>query len=131
VARGEPVGTLFPAGDRLGSRKHWLAFTARTRGSLHLDKGAVRAVVERGKSLLPAGVRSVEGRFGLGDPVSCLDPKGREVARGLAAYSSEAIERIAGGSTGSIDAVLGYSNGNEVIHRDDLVLVSPAETASS
>ena len=126
VTRGEPVGTLFPAGDRMGSRKHWLAFTARTRGSLELDPGAVRAVVEDGKSLLPAGVRGIEGEFGIGDPVACKDAQGKEIARGLSAYSSDAIERIAGLPTRRISPVLGYSNGNEVIHRDDLVVVSPA-----
>ena len=131
VARGEPVGTLFPAGDRMGSRKHWLAFTADVRGALELDEGAVRAVVERGKSLLPAGVCATRGEFGIGDPVACIDGSGREVARGLTAYSSDAIERIAGLPTRRIVPVLGYSNGNEVIHRDDLVVVSAAGSADA
>jgi glutamate 5-kinase len=123
VAAGERVGTLFPMGDRLASRKHWLAFTARERGALLVDDGAVAALVERGKSLLPAGIREVRGKFGIGDPVACIDARGREIARGLSAYSSEAIQRIAGLSTRRIEPVLGYSNGDEVIHRDDLVLV--------
>jgi len=122
VASGEPIGTMFLAADRLASRKHWLAFTTRTRGELVVDDGAVRALVERGKSLLPAGITAIRGEFGIGDPVACVDARGVEVARGLVAYSSEAIERIAGLPTQRIDAVLGYSNGGEVIHRDDLVL---------
>jgi glutamate 5-kinase len=126
VAAGEPVGTLFLAGSRLASRKHWLAFTARTRGALALDEGAVRALVERGKSLLPAGVTAVRGKFGIGDAVACVDVRGVEVARGLTAYGSDAVARIAGLSTRKIAEVLGYSNGDEVIHRDDLVLLDPA-----
>ena len=82
------------------------------------------ALVERGKSLLPAGITGIRGEFGIGDPVACIDARGVEIARGLVAYSSEAIERIAGLPTQRIDAVLGYSNGGEVIHRDDLVLSS-------
>ena len=130
VAAGEPIGTLFLAADRLASRKHWLAFTTRTRGELVVDDGAARALVERGKSLLPAGITAIRGEFGIGDPVACVDARGVEIARGLVAYSSEAIERIAGLPTQRIDAVLGYSNGGEVIHRDDLVLSAtpaPAE----
>jgi glutamate 5-kinase len=124
VAQGEDVGTLFVTGSRLASRKHWLAFTTRTRGELVLDAGAVHALVERGKSLLPAGIREVRGKFGIGDPVACLAPDGREVARGLPAYASDATRRIAGLPTLQIAQVLGYSNGDEVIHRDDLVLVA-------
>ncbi|MEM7410105.1 MAG: glutamate 5-kinase [Myxococcota bacterium] len=124
VADGEPIGTLFTTGDRLASRKHWLAFTTRTRGEITVDDGAVRALVERGKSLLPAGITGIRGEFGIGDPVACLDTRGVEVARGLVAYSSDAIERIAGLPTRRIDQVLGYSNGGEVIHRDDLVLTA-------
>jgi glutamate 5-kinase len=127
AARGEAVGTLFLTGNRMASRKHWLAFTTRTRGALVLDDGAVRALIERGKSLLPAGVTEVRGKFGIGDPVTCVDARGREVARGLAAYTSEAVARIAGLSTRKIAQVLGYSNGAEVIHRDDLVLLEDRE----
>ena len=126
VAGGEAVGTLFRAGSRMASRKHWLAFTARVRGTLALDEGAARAVTTRGKSLLPAGVTSVEGRFGMGDPVACVAPDGREVARGLVAYSSDEIRRIQGLSARKIPEVLGYSNGDAVIHRDDLVLQDPS-----
>ncbi|MCH2169879.1 glutamate 5-kinase [Myxococcota bacterium] len=124
VVGGEPLGTLFtPAeGNRvLASRKHWLAFTRKTRGTLQLDLGATQAITRDGRSLLPAGIVSVDGSFQVGDPVACTDPNGREVARGLVAYESEAVGRIAGRATRDIGQVLGYSNGDEIIHRDDLV----------
>ena len=74
------------------------------------------------RALLPAGFRAVRGKFGMGEVVCCVDATGKEIARGLSAYSSEAIARIAGLSTGKIGEVLGYSNGDAVIHRDDLVV---------
>jgi len=123
VAAGESVGTIFTTGNRLASRKHWLAFTTRTHGKLVLDDGAVRAIAHRGKSLLPAGIVEVRGKFRVGDPVACVDSSGRTVARGLTAYASDAVERIARRPTREIAQVLGYSNGDEVIHRDDLVLL--------
>jgi glutamate 5-kinase len=131
VAAGEPVGTLFASGSRLASRKHWLAFTAQPRGQLVVDEGAVRALVEKGRSLLPAGIVAVEGSFGIGDPVSCVDDSDREFARGLAAYASAEVDRIKGASTRSIAQLLGYSNGDEVIHRDDLVLLGSEERGRS
>jgi glutamate 5-kinase len=126
VAAGEPVGTLFRAGNKLASKKHRIAFTAKPRGTLVLDDGAVRALTERGRSLLPAGVVRVEGRFQRGDPVACVDARGREFARGLATYSADEVERIRGLATARILAVLGFTNGDEVIHRDDLVLLPRA-----
>jgi glutamate 5-kinase len=133
VAAGEELGTLFLPGNRLASRKHWLAFTRVTRGALHLDAGAARAVGTLGKSLLPAGVGRVEGEFGVGDPVACLAPDGAELARGLVNYDAQALRRIAGQPTQTIERTLGYSNGPEVIHRDDLVLTSgsPADEKSA
>jgi glutamate 5-kinase len=123
VAAGETEGTLFLPATRMRSRKHWLAFTARPRGALQLDEGAARALRERGRSLLPAGIVEVRGAFGIGDPVSCVDDRGHELARGLVAYSAQEVERIRGLATRQIAQVLGYSNGGEVIHRDDLVLL--------
>jgi glutamate 5-kinase len=79
--------------------------------------------MERGKSLLAAGISEVRGRFGIGDPVACVDNGGHELARGLVAYSSDDIRRIARLPARRIAQVLGYSNGDEVIHRDDLVLL--------
>jgi glutamate 5-kinase len=124
VARGERVGTLFCAGEKLKSRKHWLAFTTTLRGELVVDDGAARALVDRGRSLLPAGILAVNGEFGIGDVVACVDRQGRELARGLAGYAAKDVVRIKGLSTREIAPVLGYSNGDEVIHRDDLVLTS-------
>jgi len=126
---GESVGTLFLPGDRMASRKHWLAFTTRPRGELVLDAGAVRALREGGKSLLPAGILGVRGRFGIGDPVACVDDSGREFARGLAAYDAGEVERIRGLDTRKVAKVLGYSNGKAVVHRDDLVLLEASESA--
>ena len=123
VVNGEATGTLFRSGSRLASRKHWLAFTTHTHGELVLDDGAVRAIERRGKSLLPAGITEVRGRFGIGDSIACVAADGREIARGLVTYSSDDIRRIAGQGTAKIRQMLGYSNGDEVIHRDDLVRV--------
>lgn len=117
-------GTLFLAqGDRLKRRKHWIAHTLRPQGTLTLDGGALRAVSEQGRSLLPKGITAVAGRFGAGDCVSCLGPDGGEVARGLVNYASEDIARIRGRHTSEIQEILGYRLGDEVIHRDHLVLL--------
>jgi len=129
VANGEAIGTLFQSGNRIASRKHWLAFTTRTHGEILLDAGAVRAVETGGRSLLPAGITEVRGQFGIGDAVACIDSNGREVARGLSSYSSDDLARIAGHSTSGIQQVLGYSNGDEVIHRDDLVVLKDETTS--
>jgi len=126
VAGGESVGTLFLPDEpeqRMASRKHWLAFTTRVHGTVVVDDGAARALLERGRSLLPAGIIEVRGEFRIGDAVSCIDEAGRELARGLAAYPSEAVRAIQGRGTREIERVLGYSNGSEVIHRDDLVVL--------
>jgi glutamate 5-kinase len=124
LASGELLGTMVLPGERLASKKHWLAFTSRTQGKLVLDDGAVRALLDRGRSLLPAGIVEVRGSFHMGDPVSCLDSDGRELARGLTAYGSDEARRIVGLTTNEIAGVLGYSNGDEVIHRNDLVVLS-------
>ena len=126
VVAGEAEGTLFLSSDRLSSRKHWLAYTAFPRGDLHIDEGAARALRERGRSLLPAGITDVAGDFEIGDAVRCLDPEGAEIARGLVAYPARDVLRIRGLATPKIPRVLGYSGGREVIHRDDLVLTAAA-----
>jgi glutamate 5-kinase len=124
ILEGDPIGTLFlPRESRLTSRKHWLAFTRQTRGDLRVDEGAVGALRDRGKSLLPSGITSVTGRFGAGDLVRILDPRGREFARGLTEYTSEEIRTIQGLRTSEIERTLGYKSTDEVIHRDDLVLL--------
>ncbi len=124
ILAGEDVGTLVHAAeDSLSSRKHWIAFTLKPRGMLSLDAGAVRALREKQASLLPAGVTAVSGRFGVGDLVACLTPDGEEVARGLVSYDARDLERIKGQRTNGIAKVLGYSNGDEVIHRDNLIVL--------
>jgi glutamate 5-kinase len=123
AANGDSIGTLFRSGNRIASRKHWLAFTTRTRGEVVIDAGAVRAIEKGGKSLLAVGIEAVRGTFGIGDSIACMDADGREVARGLTSYASDDLGRIAGVETGRIIQVLGYSNGDEVIHRDDLVVL--------
>ncbi len=121
---GEDVGTWFAAtGRRTSTRLLWLAYAARTRGRLVLDEGAVTAVVERGKSLLPAGVTSAEGDFHAGDPVELVDTAGVVIARGLVAYSAEEVPDLLGHSTSELRAELGKGYDRELVHRDDLVLV--------
>ena len=121
---GEDIGTLFvPTGSRRASRLLWLAHATTARGRLILDDGAVAAVVERRKSLLPAGILSVEGRFGDGDPVDLCDPVGRAVARGLVNYDSTELPGLLGRSTHDLARELGPSFEREVVHRDDLVLL--------
>jgi glutamate 5-kinase len=131
LAAGKSVGTLFLPGRRLGARKHWLAFTSRLRGELVLDDGAARALSHGGRSLLPAGIREVRGRFGVGDAVACLDGSGRELARGLVAYSADEVSRIKGLPTRKAAQVLGYSNGDAVIHRDHLVVLEASDAGRS
>ncbi|NPA25303.1 MAG: glutamate 5-kinase [Deltaproteobacteria bacterium] len=124
VLAGESEGTLFlPRRNRLNCRQHWLAYAVEPRGSLYLDEGAVRALVERKTSLLPSGILKVEGEFDVGDPVSCRDADGREIARGLTAYNAIDVAKIAGCHSREIAARLGYSAGDDVIHRDNLALI--------
>jgi glutamate 5-kinase len=104
------------------ARKRWIAGVLKPQGALIVDAGAVKALGE-GKSLLPAGVRQIDGRFARGDAVAVRDQDGREIARGLAAYNAEDAERIAGKRTGEIEAILGYRGRDEIIHRDDLALL--------
>ncbi|HYQ76261.1 glutamate 5-kinase [Cellulomonas sp.] len=121
---GEDVGTWFAAtGKRASTRLMWLAYAARTHGRLVLDDGAVTAVVERGKSLLPAGVTAVQGEFEAGDPVEIAAADGTVVARGLVAYSSQEAPDLLGRSTSELRAELGEGYDRELVHRDDLVLV--------
>ncbi|HKQ31441.1 MAG TPA: glutamate 5-kinase, partial [Burkholderiales bacterium] len=124
VLAGDALGTLLVSSEeRLTARKQWLAGPARVSGKLTLDEGAVRVIREAGKSLLPIGVKRVEGEFDRGDIVVCLDPQGREIARGLVNYSSADTARIIGQPSDKIEAVLGYVDEPELIHRDNLVIV--------
>lgn len=121
---GEPVGTLFHrVRERPAARLFWLAHATSPRGRLYLDDGAVRAVVGRRASLLPAGVTGVDGQFTAGDPVDLVGPDGRSVARGLVNYDAMELPGLLGRSTGDLAAELGPAYEKEVVHRDDLVLL--------
>jgi glutamate 5-kinase len=121
---GKEVGTLFfPKPGKQDSRKHWIAYTVSSAGKVVVDNGAREALVNKGKSLLPGGVVKVEGNFKLGDCVACVDLKGTVFARGLTKYSSTDLDRIKGLKTSQIESILGHKDYDEVIHRDDLVIL--------
>jgi glutamate 5-kinase len=121
MAEGARCSWFVPAGSPLTARKKWIAGALKPVGSLTVDDGALKAL-SGGKSLLPAGVVAVEGRFERGDAVRVLDRAGREVARGLSAYSAGDAQRIMGHKSREIEALLGYRGRDEMIHRDDLVV---------
>ncbi len=124
VLQGEPGGTFFlPHGSPLNSRKQWIAFTLRPKGQLVLDQGAVEALQQHGKSLLPSGILDVKGIFNAGDSITCTDKKGKEFAKGLVNYSAQVLEQIKGQTTRDIQNLLGKCEYEEVIHRDNLVLL--------
>lgn len=124
VVRGEAVGTwLRPDREPLAARKRWIADQLHSRGKLLLDAGAARVLRESGRSLLPVGVVQVEGRFQRGEVVSCVDPEGREIARGLCNYDAEEVDRVRGHRAEAIESLLGYVAEPELIHRDNLVLL--------
>lgn len=120
VSEGTLVATSMPP---ISSRKHWIAYGMPVRGRVVIDDGAVRAVRDRGSSLLPSGMVEIRGTFGVGDCIGLLDTAGHELARGLVAYDSEACNRIKGHNSTRIGEMLGYHMGDEVIHRDDLVVL--------
>ncbi|GAA0990379.1 glutamate 5-kinase [Acrocarpospora macrocephala] len=123
---GADVGTYFhPGGRHPGTRLLWLAHAATGRGRLHLDTGAVAAVVERRMSLLPAGVLKVEGDFAAGDPVDLYGPHGHPVARGLVNFDAAEIPDLLGRSTRELASALGPEYERELIHRDDIVILEP------
>ncbi len=123
VEDGAAATLIEPSQTASAAYKQWIAGSLAPQGSLTVDAGAVTAL-KAGKSLLPAGVRKVEGRFGKGDAVLVLDPAGREVARGLSRYDASEAERILGLRSDAIEAVLGYTEGATLIHADDLALTS-------
>lgn len=121
---GEDIGTVFvPAPERINSRKHWIAYAGNPEGRIVVDEGARRAVVEKGASLLAVGVSRVEGTFSMGALVSLITDSGIEFARGLATYSAVEVQRLAGVRSADIEQTLGYKYTDEIIHRDDLVLL--------
>jgi glutamate 5-kinase len=118
------VGTLVPASESpISNRKYWIVYGMPVRGALVVDRGAMEALSHRGGSLLPSGIVQVRGHFGPGDCVGCIGPDDREFARGLVAYDSRDCDRIRGSSSTRIEEILGYHMGDEVIHRNDLVLL--------
>jgi glutamate 5-kinase len=124
VLNGGAGGSLFlPRSRRLSSRKHWIGFTLRAKGLVKLDAGAVEALAQRGKSLLASGILDVIGEFEAGDPVSCVDQQGREFAKGLVNFSSETLARIKGLKSAEIQRLSGLQEYEEVIHRDNLVIL--------
>jgi glutamate 5-kinase len=124
ILKGEEEGTLFLAKkERLSARKHWILHSLVPLGSLTVDKGALRAIVEQGGSLLPIGITAVSGEFRSGNAVQVLGPDGTEVARGLSHYSSSEVQMIQGRKSEEIESLLGYSYYDEVVHRNDLVLL--------
>ena len=128
LLEGKPVGTEFKADiSPLSSRKSWIAHGSRSKGTLTLDAGAVKALEKGNKSLLPSGIASVKGPFKVGDSVKCTDPSGNIMAKGITNYSSEDLVRIIGRKTSEIEGILGYKYSDEVIHRDNLVIMATAE----
>jgi len=121
---GNEAGTLFlPRSEKQDSRKHWIAYSASLTGGVVVDDGGRDALMNKGKSLLPGGIVRIVGNFKAGDCVNCTDLKGNNFARGLTKYSSEDLNRIKGLKTSQIISVLGHKDYDEVIHRDDLVIL--------
>jgi glutamate 5-kinase len=125
LTAGEMIGSQLVARQApLAARRQWLADHLQLRGGVVLDAGAVRALQEEGKSLLPVGVKGVNGEFERGEVVAVVDPDGHEIARGLTNYSAGEARRIAGKPSSAIEAELGYMDEPELIHRDNLVLLA-------
>ncbi len=124
LARGEPIGTLLtPVQGPQAARKQWLAGHLHVSGRLVLDSGASRALREQGRSLLAIGVKAVRGQFKRGEVVACVDEQGREIARGLVNYDVQDTQRILGQPSSAFIGILGYIDDEELIHRDNLVLL--------
>ena len=124
LLKGNSHGTEFRAKkERLSSRQGWIVYGSRAKGSLHLDSGAVKALLHGGKSLLPSGVVSLDGKFETGDAVYCVDSAEKRIAKGITNYSSAEINKIKGKKTSEIEKILGYRYSDEIIHRDNLVVL--------
>jgi glutamate 5-kinase len=128
IFQGKEEGTLFlPQDVTLCSRKRWIAFTKAPKGQIMIDSGAEKAILNGGKSLLPSGIKEVQGGFRLGDSVVLLNQAGKELAVGMVNYDAVEIRKIMGLKTSQIEEVLGYKHDDEVIHRDNLVLTNGLE----
>ena len=122
IASGAPATWFLANSDPVAARKRWIAGQLEPSGNVHIDAGAEKALLS-GKSLLPAGVKRIEGTFDRGDAVVIRGPTGRELGRGLTAYSSDDAAKIAGKKSADIEAILGHSGRSELVHRDDMALV--------
>lgn len=128
IFSGKEEGTLFLPGETtLCSRKHWIAFTKSPKGEIVIDRGAERAILKKGKSLLPSGMVEVRGRFSLGNSVLLLNEAGDQIAVGMVNYHSGDIRKIMGAKSAEIESRLGFKHDDEVIHRDNLVLAELME----
>ncbi len=124
IANGDNCGTLLSSNqEALTARKQWLAGQSRTNGILKVDTGAAEVLSKRGKSLLAVGVIAIEGDFKRGEIVTCVDPQGKEIARGLVNYNATEARKIMGQSSNKFEDLLGYIDAAELIHRDDLILL--------
>lgn len=123
LLKGEELGTFLTANHQLASRKQWMAGQLKICGTLKLDQGATKALKNEGKSLLPIGIKSIEGTFKRGELVACVDEDQNEIARGLSNYNAEEAKKIIGQSSDKITNLLGYGGETEFIHRDNLVLI--------
>ena len=126
VLADDAIGTRIPGrtGERADGRRRWLAVARRVHGQLHVDAGAAAALMRQGKSLLPAGIASVSGRFERGDTVAIIAPDGEEIARGLVGLSSAEVDAVRGKRMDAAAQALGYALPKAVIHRDDLLLLA-------
>ena len=125
LAAGEQLGSLFlPQSRSLAPRKRWIGFSAQCSGEVHVDDGAVRAIITEGRSLLAIGIRDVSGKFEKGDVVSIIAPDGREIARGLTNYSATEVRQIRGCRSPRIAEILGQRPYEEVVHRDNMAITS-------
>jgi glutamate 5-kinase len=124
IFAGEDHGTLFvPKTTQMKAKKRWLGFFSQTKGSLIIDDGAVIAIIEKGKSLLPPGIKNVENDFDPGDCIDICDKNGKVIARGLSNYSSCEIRKIAGKKTFELKKIIGQNSDDEVVHRNNMALL--------
>ncbi|MBI4823084.1 MAG: glutamate 5-kinase [Nitrospirae bacterium] len=124
LLNGHSHGTEFSSRKgRLSAKKGWIAFGIKPKGSIVIDEGAKKALISLGRSLLPSGIIKTEGSFEAGDAVYCLDSGGVRIAKGLTNYSSEEIEKIKGKKTSDIEKALGFKYSDEIIHRDNMVIL--------
>ena len=124
IVAGQKIGTVFlPVKDKMAARKRWIAYSALSRGEIKIDPGAKQALTEKGRSLLAGGIMGATGSFKTGDIVKILDSRGQEFARGIANYSKDEVLKIKGVKTSEIKSILGYKYYDEVIHRNNLVIL--------